>query len=199
MKRPHILFAPGAGASSSSPWMLGWSERLASLGDVRTFDYPYRLAGKKLPDRHPVLLDAHLAQLDQLAAETQAPIILAGKSMGGRMACHAAVERQVTAIICMGYPLRSPSGKMRDEVLFSLKTPVLFVQGTRDKLCPLGLLDDVRTKMTCQHTVHVVDNGDHSLLATKTWLKKNESSQHQIDSESLAAIAAFLDRVLVAA
>src|SRR5262249_28166478 len=53
--RRLVLFAPGAGAPSSSPWMARWAERLAAHGRVATFDYPYMLAGRRMPDKLPVL------------------------------------------------------------------------------------------------------------------------------------------------
>ena len=158
-------------------------------------DYPYMLAGKKLPDRHPVLLGAHLAAVDGLARRPGQPLILVGKSMGGRIACHVACERNVDAVICMGYPLRSPSGKMRDEVLRQLSAPVLYVQGTRDKLCPLDLLEKTRQQLETANRLHTVESGDHSLLATKTWLKKNKRSQDDIDTDICASIKAFVNSV----
>ena len=72
--RPAFLFAPGAGAPSSSAWMIAWRDRLASLGEVVPFDYPYMRAGRKSPDRLPVLIEAHRAALASLRAKAAGPI-----------------------------------------------------------------------------------------------------------------------------
>jgi predicted alpha/beta-hydrolase family hydrolase len=165
---PVILFAPGAGAGSSSAWMQGWRTRLGALpSTVETLDYPYRLAGRKAPDKLPVLIAAHTQALDAVRARhaSATGFILAGKSMGGRVGCHvaAADPEKVAAVICFGYPLRGTGGALRDEVLLSLRTPVLFIQGTRDPLCPLELLEGVRPKMTAPNQLFVVEGGNHSL------------------------------------
>jgi len=77
------------------------------------------------------------------------------------------------------YPLcgvGDPS-KLRDQVLVSLAIPTLFVQGTRDGLCPLDLLDGVRRRMTAHNVLHVVDGGDRSLVVSKTGSKARGVSQ----------------------
>ncbi len=75
-------------------------------------------------------------------------MVLAGKSMGSRMGCHVSLEEPVVCLVCFGYPLRAAgSGKLRDAVLLELSTPILFVQGTRDELCPLDDLEKVRARM----------------------------------------------------
>ena len=66
MSRRLILFAPGAGAPSSHPWMQDWKRRWAEIGEVETFDYDYMRAGRKRPDRLPQLIAAHRAALGTL-------------------------------------------------------------------------------------------------------------------------------------
>ena len=90
MARPIILFAPGAGQPSTSDWMRAWAGRLGTLGQVSTFDYPYMLAGRRRPDRPPVLLEAHRTALAAARAGREGPVVLAGKSMGSRIGCHLA-------------------------------------------------------------------------------------------------------------
>ena len=67
-RRPSFVFAHGAGAPSSSAWMVAWRGRLGTLGDVVAFDYPYMRAGRKAPDRLPVLIAAHRAVLAEAPA-----------------------------------------------------------------------------------------------------------------------------------
>lgn len=173
--------------------MRGWAERLASLGRVVAFDYPYMVAGRRTPDRLPALIEAHRAALSSARQEHSGPVVLIGKSMGGRIGCHLALEESVAGLVCLGYPLKGAgkSGQVRDEVLLALTTPILFVQGTRDALCPLELLAQVRPRMQAANTLEVVESGDHSLLATKGYLKAQGLTQADIDAQILSAIDAF--------
>lgn len=200
---PVVLLAPGAGAPSTSPWMKTWQQRLTGLAvagkpvrDVHLFDYPYRREGRKAPDRQPVLVTAHLAEVRALAARApRAPIVLVGKSMGGRIGCHVAADHptEIAALVCLGYPLRSgASGALRDEVLLRLRTPVLFVQGTRDPLCPLETLASTRARMRASSTLHVVDGGNHSLDLPA----KERGRQAASDQQVLERIAEFLAAAL---
>src|SRR6185295_7135216 len=134
--KPFFLFAPGAGAPSVSPWMQRWKSRLAAIGRVETFDYAYMREKRKRPDPLPQLIAAHCQALAQHRDVTAGSTILIGKSMGGRIGCHVALEEKVDAVICLGYPLCAMGNpdKLRDKVLLDLRTPVLFVQGTRDSL-----------------------------------------------------------------
>jgi predicted alpha/beta-hydrolase family hydrolase len=190
-----ILFAPGAGASSTSSWMQGWSARLAELAPVVRFDYDYMLAGRRRPDPAPRLIETHRRALLDARREYAGNAVLAGKSMGSRMACHLAATEPVAALVCFGYPLQAAgTGKLRDQVLLELTTPILFVQGTRDPLCPLPLLDDVRARLRCPNELHVVDGGDHSLLVTRSELARRGMTQADVDARVLEAVSAFLCR-----
>src|ERR1043166_3855612 len=201
MQRRLFLFAPGAGAPSSHPWMQTWKKRLQTLGDVETFDYFYMREGRKRPDLLPQLMAAHRRAL----ANTQRSIphgetrstILIGKSMGGRIGCHVALEESVDGLVCLGYPLcaMGDQTKLRDEVLRRLRRPVLFVQGTRDSLCPLPLLERVRREMSASNFLHVVEGGDHSLVVGKRQLAAAGQTQEQVDEQILAAIGTFVSKL----
>jgi|SRR5215472_4211429 len=196
--RPLLLFAPGAGAPSSHPWVQNWKERLSEIGEVETFDYDYMREGRKRPDLLPRLIAAHRKALNS-ARERYRPesTILVGKSMGGRVGCHLSLEEKVDGLVCLGYPLCAMGNrtKLRDEVLRALNTPILFVQGARDPLCPLDLLERVRTEMEVQNVLHVVKGGDHSLRAPKRQLQAASETQEEIDRQILKAIAGFVDQV----
>lgn len=137
MEGPLFLFAPGAGAPSSHPWMKHWARLLRKIGKVRTLDYPYMIQKRTRPDRLPMLVAAHRSALARVRKGHRGSIILVGKSMGSRIGCHVALAEKVHAVVCLGYPLcgAGDRAKMRDEVLLQLRTPILFVQGTRDTLC----------------------------------------------------------------
>lgn len=195
--KPLFLFAPGAGAPSTHRWMRAWAERLGAIGDVRTFDYDYMREGRRRPDPAPLLIAAHRQALRDARTDDQQPVVLIGKSMGARIGCHVALEEPVAGLVCLGYPLcgAGEPTRLRDKVLRDLQTPVLFVQGTRDALCPLELLESVRKEMKAPNFLHVVEGGDHSLLVTKTQLKTAGETQEQVDERVLAAIAQFVGRL----
>jgi uncharacterized protein len=191
---PLFVFAPGAGAPSSHPWMVRWSERLRTVGSVCPFDYPYSTEGRKRPDPLLKLIDSHRSALRKARQSHVGPLFLIGKSMGGRVGCHVALEESVAAVICLGYPLCGGGDctKLRDKVLLALSTPVLFVQGTRDSLCPLELLGRVRAGMRAVNELYVVEGGDHSLGVTKSQLKMNGETQDVVDLRILEAIRQFV-------
>jgi predicted alpha/beta-hydrolase family hydrolase len=113
--------------------------------------------------------------------------------MGGRVGCHVALEEKVDGVVCMGYPLcaMGDPSKLRDQVLRDLRTPILFVQGTRDSLCPLDLLESVRKEMSAPNVLHVVEGGDHSLIVRKKDLRSE--TQEDVDQRILKAIAEFVN------
>ena len=190
-----FLFAPGAGAPFASEWMQSFAARLGELGRVQGLDYPYMRAGRKTPDRLPQLIAAHRAAFEALRAEQTGPIFLAGKSMGSRVGCHLANELPsdaVAGLICFGYPLVGQNGKVRDEVLRGLRRRVLFVQGTRDTLCPLEHLERVLSELRTPHELMVIEGGDHSLRLTKSALTQQGRSQDQVDAAILERVRQFV-------
>jgi uncharacterized protein len=194
LMKPLILFAPGAGAPSSHPWMQGWKERLSGIGQVETFDYDYMREGRKRTDPLPKLIAAHRRALSE--ARTRYPAestILIGKSMGGRIGCHLSLEEKADGLVCLGYPLcaMGDRAKLRDEVLRALTTPILFVQGARDSLCPLDLLERVRTEMKAPNFLHVVQGGDHSLRVPKRQLQASSETQMDVDQRIFQSITDF--------
>jgi len=198
MSRRLILFAPGAGAPSSHPWMQNWKRRLSEIGQIETFDYDYMRAGRKRPDSLPQLIAAHRKAL-QAAREKHQPdsTFLIGKSMGGRIGCHVSLDEKVDGLVCLGYPLCAMGNrtKLRDEVLRALTRPVLFVQGARDALCPLDLLERVRPEMKAANFLHVVDGGDHTLRVPKRQLQATSEMQEDVDQRIFQAITAFVSNL----
>ncbi len=174
--------------------MRRWTERLRTFGNVVTLDYEYITAGRKRPDPLPKLIQTHRDALQAARARSAGPVILIGKSMGSRVGCHLSLLEEAAALVCLGYPLcgGGDPAKLRDKVLREISTPILFVQGTRDPLCPLPLLDEVRAQMTAPNHLHVVAGGDHSLAVTKTQLRASGQTQQDVDTGILAAIEGFL-------
>ncbi|ONK81191.1 uncharacterized protein A4U43_C01F26300 [Asparagus officinalis] len=198
---PLVVFAHGAGAPSTSEWMIRWKEMLKeALGavEVNTFDYPYISGGKrKAPPKAEKLVDHHLDVVrNAIAKHPGHPLVLAGKSMGSRVSCMVAntEEIHVSAVICLGYPLKGTNGAVRDELLVQLKVPTMFVQGSKDSLCPLEKLETTRKKMKCINELHVIDGGDHSFKIGKKFLESTGSNQDEAERKAVEAISEFVSR-----
>jgi len=132
-----VLWAPGAGSASTHHTLTALEEALAPLPCHR-MDFPYRLEGRKFPDREPKLLAAVRDAAAGLAVEAgvePAELMLGGRSMGGRM-CSLAVADGLPAraLVLISYPLHPPGKpeKRRDAHFGRLELPCLFVSGTRD-------------------------------------------------------------------
>jgi predicted alpha/beta-hydrolase family hydrolase len=152
--------------------MRGVAERLAGRGvSVATFDFPYKAAGRKLPDRGPVLEQAFSDAWEELWATLGgAPhrVFAGGKSMGGRIASQVAsrLTPAPVGLVFFGYPLHPPGrpADRRDGHLGTTGCPMLFLHGTRD---PFGSPDEMRalTARLPEATIALIDGGDHSLVA----------------------------------
>jgi hypothetical protein len=134
-----LLLAPGAGADRNQSSLVALDTALTSEGiTVARLDFPYRKAGRKAPDRQPVLVAAVMEEAAALAAAAHCrpeEVALGGRSMGGRMGSLAVVEGlAAAALVLISYPLHPPGrrDKMRTEHFPSLFLPCLFVSGTRD-------------------------------------------------------------------
>lgn len=195
--KPSFLFAPGAGAPSINPWMQKWKQYLLNIGEVMLFDYDYMREGRKRPDPLPQLLAAHRQALGELRQKISGQVFLIGKSMGGRIGCHVSLEERVAGLICLGYPLCAMGDrtKLRDKVLRELQTPILFVQGTRDPLCPLDLLEQLRSEMQAPNELYIVEGGDHSLRVPKKLLEAKGGTQERLEQLILQAIANFVSSI----
>lgn len=157
-----ILLAHGAGLGQDHAWMVRVREGLAAAGyPTLTFDYPYMEAGRRSPGSPKVNLACHAASADRLAAYCDR-VVLAGKSMGGRLGSHVAADGwPAAALVFFGYPLVAP-GKMeaRDTShLDAIDAPLLFVSGTRDQLCPLELLEPLVARLGAEAAL--VEGGGH--------------------------------------
>jgi uncharacterized protein len=175
--------------------MQNWKRRLSEIGEVETFDYDYMRAGRKRLDPLPQLVAAHRAALEAVRQKQQPhSIFLVGKSMGGRIGCHVSLQEKIDGLICLGYPLCAMGDrtKLRDEVLRALTTPMLFVQGTRDSLCPLDRLERVRAEMKAPNFLLAVEGGDHSLRVPKRQLQAAGETQENVDQRILKSIADFV-------
>jgi predicted alpha/beta-hydrolase family hydrolase len=127
-----LLLFPGAGSDREHSSLVAIEAAVAPRTCVRA-DFPYRKAGRRAPDRAPVLLQA----VEDEAAAIDGPLVLGGRSMGGRMCSMAVAEGRVpraVGLVLISYPLHPPGkpDKLRVEHLPQLTVPCLFVHGTKD-------------------------------------------------------------------
>lgn len=162
--------AHGAGAGMEHPFVAGAATGLASAGiAVLRFNFPYMEVRRRLPDPTPILLDTCNEAITALAGRAPGlPMVMAGKSMGGRMASMLAAAQGAgfpgAALVFFGYPLH-PAGRtdrLRDTHLAQIRVPMLFLQGTRDALARLDLIEGVVGRLAPLARLHVVPDADHS-------------------------------------
>ncbi|MRI34011.1 alpha/beta hydrolase [Endozoicomonas sp. OPT23] len=191
----YFVFAHGAGAPMDSEFM----EIMVSLLTERDisvvrFEFPYmqerRETGKKRPpDRQPKLLAYWQEVLDKVKSQTNLPVFIGGKSMGGRMATLLTAEgAESSGIICLGYPFYAANkqDKPRTEHLEHLATPTLIIQGERDTM---GNTDNVTSyQLSEQISIEWLTDGNHDLKPRKV-----SGFTHQQHLESAAdKIAHFI-------
>jgi hypothetical protein len=165
-----MLLAPGAGAGSDQPALVEIDRALSDSGIVvRRMDFPYRLAGRRAPDRPAVLLEALEREANELAERIgvkQARVALGGRSMGGRIASMMVADGlPAAALVLVSYPLHPPGHpeKSRTEHLGAIDVPCLFVSGTRDAFGTREELEEA-TRAIRSVVTHVwIEGGDHGL------------------------------------
>lgn len=165
-----VVLAPGASAGRDQPALVHLDEALSEAGlVVERMDFPYRLAGRRAPDRPPVLVgavqEAARALADRLGSGTRR-LILGGRSMGGRM-CSMAVAQgtEAAGLLLVSYPLHPPGRpcQLRTDHFPDLVVPCLFVSGTRDPFGSPAELEKAATAIAGPVTHRWIEGGDHAL------------------------------------
>jgi uncharacterized protein len=179
-----IVLAHGAGAGMRHPFLAAVASGLAAHGlAVVRFDFPYMAARsrgeRRPPDRFQVLLDC-MREVVRTIASTR--LVLAGKSMGARVATMLADELGAAAAIAFGYPFHPPKqpDRLRTEHLATIRTKTLIVQGERDEFGTPGEIAGYALSPAI--TLRVLADGDHSL-------KPRRRSGHSADEHLGTAIA----------
>jgi predicted alpha/beta-hydrolase family hydrolase len=164
--RAAVILAHGAGAGMRSEFMELIANRLVAAGiEAWRFEFPYMAAGRRSPDRNPVLEETWRSMIDHVRSATDLPVFVGGKSIGGRIASQVvAAGADVSGLIFLGYPLHPPGKpeRLRAEHLAAIKAPMLFIEGTRDPFCPLETLQKVLQGVDSPTELVVISDGDHS-------------------------------------
>lgn len=197
--RPPILLAHGAGVPMRSEFMETIAVGIAAGGHpVLRFNYPYaermeQSGTRRPPDRRGPLMAAHRCALAKLTERFPEPRpVLAGKSMGGRIASMLAAEGDDAAsLVFFGYPLHPPGKpeKQRTEHFPTLAQPALFLQGDRDALAGLDLLRTALETYGGQSTLEVIEGADHDFAVLRRMGLAREEVLAGLVERTLAWIA----------
>jgi predicted alpha/beta-hydrolase family hydrolase len=166
-RAPALVVAHGAGAGMDHPFIAGFCEELATAGvSALRFNFPYLEAGRKSPgtpkDATAAVVAAVEAATDRIGGR---PVFAGGKSYGGRMASMAAAEGMPAAgLVFLGYPLHAPgrTDQVRDDHLYGLSQPMLFLQGTKDPFADPDVLAGVLKKLGDRATYVPFEGAGHS-------------------------------------
>lgn len=184
-----FLFAHGAGAGMDTHFMEYIAHGLAANGiRVVRFEFPYMKTVRKNKKRRPpnplpVLRSTFLSEIEQLSG----PVVIGGKSMGGRVASMILRESRAKACVALGYPFHPPGkpNKLRVEHLAEIKKPILIVQGMRD---PFGKPEEkLESYLPKNGSIHWLIEGDHSFSTRKSAQRRTLENLE----EAVASICLF--------
>jgi len=162
-----LVFAHGAGADMKHVFMETVAKCLADerIATLR-FNFPYMEAGKRSPDPKSVLMTTIRGAVEKGKSLSKLPIILGGKSLGGRMASWVVAEgiHDVKGLVFFGFPLHAPgrASTERADHLTHVKMPMLFLQGTRDSLANNDSIKAVSKSLGRIATLQIIEGGNHS-------------------------------------
>lgn len=162
-----LVVAHGAGAGMDHPFMAGFCRAMGEHGVATLrFNFPYMERGRRSPDPERVLREAWLGAFDAATAKARGGAVLAGgKSLGGRIASMCAADgMRAAGLVFLGYPLHPPGKpeRIRDEHLYRIEVPMLFLHGSGDPFSNGDLLRKVVRKIGARAALVEVEGGDHS-------------------------------------
>jgi predicted alpha/beta-hydrolase family hydrolase len=189
-----VLLAHGAGADMNAATLTTVADALAAakVPSLR-FNFPYKAAGRRSPDRPPVLEAAVREAAAELARVAKVPVervVYGGRSMGGRIGSMVAAEDGALGLVLLGYPLHPPgkATQLRVEHFPRLRMPALFVSGTRDAF---GTPDELRRetkKLRGPVSFHWIETGDHGFKP----LKSSGLTVNAVLADVASAVVAFV-------
>ena len=195
-----VILGHGAGADQLSPFMQLFASGLADRGlEVLTFNFVYMQQRRSIPDRNDKLEACYRAVIEFASTCSELRnnlLVIGGKSMGGRIASQVAaraepsLRKEPSALVFFGYPLHPPGKpeKRRDEHLKNIKSPMLFVQGSRDAFGRPEELQPVIESIPAKATLYAIEGGDHSLKVKKS----ADRSQPQVYNDVMDEVVRWL-------
>lgn len=197
-----LILAHGAGVRRDHPSVDRLARALAGSGfSVLRFNFPYSEAGRRAPDRAPVLVRTWIDVLAWARSREPGrtlPILAGGRSMGGRMASMAAADHPdvftVTGLVFFAYPLHPPGrpDRPRTAHLDRIRVPMLFLSGTRDTLAGVELMEAVTGKLGPRATLHKLEGADHGFHV----LKRSGRTDEDIVGEAVDTVRSWAEPLL---
>ncbi len=192
-----LVFGHGAGAGMRHPFMQATADLLAAHG-IATFRYqfPYIEKGKRSPDSRATLIETICSAVETATKAAKGlPLLAGGKSMGGRITSLVAAEGRiphVQGLVFFGFPLHAPGKPSSDRGahLADVKIPMLFLQGTRDKLAELDLIKPLCRQLGKRASLHIVEGGDHSFHV----LKRSGRTDEEVLEELGETVGSWVSR-----
>ena len=188
-----FVYAPGAGSNIRDPFGAFAATALAAAGvTTLRFQFPYMEAGRRAPDRPPLLEATWRAVIDASRGDASR-LVVGGRSMGGRIASQVVAQGvAVDALALFAYPLHPPGKpeQLRTEHLAAIEAPVLFCSGTRDAFASP---DELRAAARgVRHaTVHLLEAADHGFAVPKA----SGRTREQVWSEAVSTMVAWLSKL----
>ena len=184
--RAVIIIAHGAGAGMHHPFMTSISGLFVARGfHVARFNFPYMENGKKFPGAPKPNIETWGLVIDYLCVTyPDLPIIISGKSYGGRMASHLLADQSpaaVKGIFYLGFPLHAAGkdSKARATHLNAVQVPQLFLQGINDQLANIDLMREVLSSLPAARILEV-EFADHSFKVPKASGRTSKEVMHQL-------------------
>ena len=189
-----LVVAHGAGAGMDHPFLVGFCRAMGERGVATVrFDFVYMDRGRRSPDPERVLRDAWLAAFEAAGAAGR-PVLAGGKSLGGRIASMCVADGMAAAgLVFLGYPLHPPGKpeRIRDEHLYRIDAPMLFLHGSNDPFASGGLLREVVRKLGDRAMLVDVEGGDHSFN-----VRGHREDPRDVGAGLAEPAAAFVRRVM---
>jgi hypothetical protein len=196
--RVGVVLAHDLGGSYEDPLLAHLHQQLTERRCLcMRFNFPFAEAGKRRADPVHVLRRALRGAVGALArdpAAAPAHLFLGGMGLGARTAAEVAAARlRVDGLLFLGFPLHPPERpeQAQADELYRVVSPMLFVQGTRDRRCDLPALERVLSRVGAPTLLHVCRAADHQLRV----LKKSGRSDEEVRDEVLAVVDAWIQKV----
>jgi predicted alpha/beta-hydrolase family hydrolase len=191
-----LVVAHGAGAGMDHPFMAGFCRAMGDAGIATLrFNFPYVERGRRSPDPERVLRETWLAAFDEASAGAGGgSVFVGGKSLGGRLASMCVADGMAAAgLVFLGYPLHPPGKpeRARDEHLYRIDVPMLFLQGTADPFANADLLARVVRKLGDRATLERIEGGDHSFN-----VRGRKADPREVGAGLAGLAAPFVERVV---
>jgi len=169
-----VVLGHGAGGGVEAADLVAVTAAAIDIGwTVARVEQPYRVAGRRAPDRAPKLDQAWIEAVASVRGRSRLPLVTGGRSMGARVACRTAASTGAAGVVCLAFPLHPPGkpAASRADELAAVAVPVLVVQGERDPFGGPADLPDGPTVVTVADDHSLRRSAARAADAVRAWLQ----------------------------